>query len=186
MNIFEQSASELLTLMDAGEITSREIVEALFERFEAVNPLVNAVIQPRYENALQQASMADEARAAGTGGALCGFPMTIKENFLWKGTQTTIGVKAWKDKKSSDDAVLLEQIRAHGAIPLGKTNVPQLLLAQETENAIWGLTKNPWNLGRSPGGSSGENPQPSHLDSLPGDWGRTLAVPFGFPAISQD
>ena len=121
MEIFERSACDLLSALNAGELSSLEIIEALIQRHDTVNPLVNAIVQPQHDLARTQAKLADEQRAAGTAGPLCGLPMTIKENFIWKGTQTTIGVQAWKDKRFDSDAVLLEQLRGHGAVFLGKT-----------------------------------------------------------------
>ncbi|HMV68247.1 MAG TPA: amidase family protein, partial [Myxococcota bacterium] len=88
-------------------------------------------------------------------GPLHGLPITIKENLALPGTPQTVGVRARASRPGSTTAPVVEAALSAGAIVLGKTNVPQLLLAMETHNDIWGTTHNPWDLGRSPGGSSG-------------------------------
>ena len=155
MEIYQESATSLLSRLRAGELSSVEIVQALIARIERHNSEVNAIIQPRYDEALDEAAAADRLRGRGEGGALCGLPMTIKENLYLRGTKSTIGLSALSENSPDEDAVLVDAVRDEGVVILGKTNVPQLLLAQETENAIWGLTPNPWHSGRSSGGSSG-------------------------------
>ena len=155
MGLFELSASDVLRDLDAGELTSRELVDALLERRRDVDPRVNAFVASR-EAVVAEADAADRARAAGEPvGPLHGLPLTIKDNVAVTGTDATMGMRARCGQPDSEDAVLVMELRRLGAIVLGKTNVPQLLLAQETENAIFGVTNNPWNLGRVPGGSSG-------------------------------
>lgn len=155
MHVFELGATELLSRLTTGELTSRAIVEALIARRREVEPRINAFVIER-EEALAEAEAADAARARGDAlGPLHGLPITIKENIDIAGTDATLGMRARQGRPAERDAVLVEQLRAAGAIILGKTNVPQLLLAQETENALFGVTNNPWNVTRVPGGSSG-------------------------------
>jgi fatty acid amide hydrolase len=155
MDIHARAATELLTQLDAGELSSVEIVEALIARREQVDPKVNAFVVTRSE-ALTEARAADEERAAGKlRGPLHGLPITIKENVDVIGTEATLGLQSRRGQPATSNAVLVDQLLDRGAIVLGKTNVPQLLLAQETENSIFGVTNNPWDLGRVPGGSSG-------------------------------
>ncbi|MBW2458395.1 MAG: amidase [Deltaproteobacteria bacterium] len=155
MQIHELSATELLHRLATGQLSSVEIVEALAERRAALEPKLNAFVRVRAE-AHDEARQADEARARGESlGPLHGLVVTIKDNVDVAGTDATLGLRALCDQPASDDAVLVDLLRRKGAIILGKTNVPQLLLAQETENALFGVTNNPWNLERVPGGSSG-------------------------------
>ncbi len=155
MTIHELSATELLERLAAGQLSSVEIVDALSSRRAAVDPKLNAFVLVRAQ-AREEAKQADEARARGESlGPLHGLVVTIKDNVDVTGTDATLGIRARCGQPASEDAVLVDLLRRKGAIVLGKTNVPQLLLAQETENAVFGVTNNPWNLERVPGGSSG-------------------------------
>jgi len=150
------SATELLTRLDAGELTSEEIVLALVERMRAVDDRLHSFVVRRPAEVLKEACDADAARKRGRSlGPLHGLPITIKDNIDLQGTDSTLGVRARQDQPALTDAPVVQLLKEAGALVLGKTNVPQLLLAQETENAIWGTTNNPWNLARVPGGSSG-------------------------------
>lgn len=156
MQIHSLSATRLLDLLQQRAISSREIVQALIARREAVDPQVRAFVVRYDEQALAQAGVADDARMHGTDlGPLHGVPITIKENVDIAGTPSTMGLRSLQGKPAKTDSVTVQAVKRAGAIILGKTNVPQLLLAQETENSIWGITHNPWNLARTPGGSSG-------------------------------
>lgn len=155
MRIHELEATELLSKLSSGELTSRAIVEALLARRREVEPRINAFVLERRE-VLDEADAADAARARGQlRGPLHGLPITIKENVDVAGTDSTLGMRARARRPAEHDAVLVDALRNAGALLLGKTNVPQLLLAQETENAVFGVTNNPWNVDRVPGGSSG-------------------------------
>lgn len=153
--VWRLTASEILARLASGELTSVAIIEALRARIHAHDPALRAFVLLRDE-ALDEARRADEARARGEAkGALHGLPITIKDNVEVEGTASTLGLSSRRHRRAAKDAVLVDALRAQGAIVLGKTNVPQLLLAQETENAIFGVTGNPWHLDRVPGGSSG-------------------------------
>jgi len=155
MAIHELTATDMLRHLETGELTSVQIVEALNARRRDVDPKVNAIIMTR-EQAFAEAESADQARAKGESlGPLHGLPITIKDNIQVTGTDATLGMQCRRGKAADADAVLVAELRKKGAIVLGKTNVPQLLLAQETENSLFGVTNNPWNLERVPGGSSG-------------------------------
>ncbi len=150
------STTELAGRIARGEITAREAVEAHIARIEAVNPALNAVVVPRYDEARAEALAADERQARGEElGPLHGVPMTIKEAFDVAGTPTTYGLRSRAQTLVADDDPYVARLRAAGAIILGNTNVPQVLLYNETDNPVYGRTNNPWNLARTPGGSSG-------------------------------
>ncbi len=156
MELHLLSATELRDRLQRGEITSLQIVEALIARRRQVDPRVRAFVVELDDLARARALQCDAERKAGTArGLLHGLPVTIKENIDVQGLDSTMGLAHRRGKPAATDAVTVRVLREQGAILLGKTNVPQLLLAQETENAVWGITHNPWNLGRSPGGSSG-------------------------------
>ncbi len=149
-------ASEIAAQIRAGACSSREVVSAHIQRIEVVNPALNAVVIPLFEQALTAARIADEAQAGGqTLGPLHGVPITIKECFHIAGTQATMGLTSLVGKLSTADAPLVARLKAAGAIVLGKTNVPQLMLLHETDNPVYGRANNPWNLKRTCGGSSG-------------------------------
>ncbi len=153
--VWRLTASEMLGHLASGELTSVALIQALRARIQAHDPALRAFVMLRDE-ALDEAHRADQARARGEArGALHGLPITIKDNVEVVGTASTLGLAARRHHRAAKDAVLVEALREQGAIVLGKTNVPQLLLAQETENATFGVTGNPWHLDRVPGGSSG-------------------------------
>ena len=150
------SASELARLVATGEVSASEVVTAHIERIEAVNGRLNAVVWPMFDEARRDAAAADLARRRGEPlGALHGVPVTIKECFFVAGTPSTLGVARHQHELIAEDGPLVARLRRAGAIVLGKTNVPQLMLLHETDNPVYGRTNNPWNLERSPGGSSG-------------------------------
>lgn len=147
------SASELAQMIATRQVSSTEAVKAHIKRIEEVDGRVHAVVVPMFEQALSEAAKADAASAEGR--PLHGVPMTVKECFHVKGTPSTIGLETKRDHRATEDAELVARLRESGAIILAKTNVPQLLIYVESDNPLYGRTNNPWNLARSPGGSSG-------------------------------
>src|SRR5262249_40197996 len=123
---------------------------------ERFNPALNAIIWSDPDAAREQARAADQALARGEiRGPLHGLPMTIKESFDLAGAPTTWGLPEHQGHKAAFDAVATERLRAAGAIIFGKTNVPLMLSDWQSFNAVYGTTNNPWDLSRTPGGSSG-------------------------------
>ena len=149
------SATELLVALRTSRVSSRELTELYIRRIERHDAALNAVVVRDFERARAQARAADEAAARGTPGALLGLPMTIKESFNVAGLPTTCGVPEWKDFVSQHDAPATARTRAAGAVMLGKTNVPPMLADWQSANPIYGRANNPWDVGRTPGGSSG-------------------------------
>ena len=150
-------AVELKRLLDEGEVSSVEIVRALHARADEVEPRVGAFAHQLRRESLAAAEAADERRAAGDAeGLLHGLPISVKENIDTEGLASTIGLHAREGRPAPVDAVAVQVAKEQGAIVLGKTNVPQTLLApMETTNALFGTTHNPWRHGHGPGGSSG-------------------------------
>lgn len=140
----------------AGEISAVELLEQHFARVDAVNGEVNAVIWQDRERALAEARACDAARTRGAAqGALHRVPMTVKESFDLAGSPTTWGIPEWRDNVRQKDADAVAHLRAAGAVVYGKTNVPLKLVEWQSFNEIYGSTSNPWDLSRTPGGSSG-------------------------------
>jgi fatty acid amide hydrolase len=146
------SATELAERIGAGEVSSREVVEAHLRRTETIDGRLNAL----FERARTAADEADARQRAGLPlGPLHGVPITVKEMFDVEGTPAAAGVKALAQRLAPADAPLVAELRRAGAIVLGKTNVPQMGMLFECDNPLYGRTNNPWNLERSSGGSSG-------------------------------
>jgi fatty acid amide hydrolase len=150
------TATQIAEQIRTGEISAVEVVEAHIARIEAVNPRLNAVVVTRFDEARAAAAKVDDARRRGESlGPLAGVPITIKECFHVAGTATTLGVPHFASDIQQTDGPLVARLRSAGAIILGKTNVPQLLLMHESDNPLYGRTINPWHVDRSSGGSSG-------------------------------
>lgn len=150
------SATGLAKAIRTKKVSSREVVDAYLKRIEEVNPKLNAVIQLTAETAYEQAFKADEASACGNiPGPLHGVPITLKDSFDSAGIISTGGTMGRKAFVPSRDATVMARLRKAGAIPLGKTNTPELTLSYDTNNLIYGQTNNPYDVDYSPGGSSG-------------------------------
>ncbi|MFA5774783.1 MAG: amidase [Ilumatobacteraceae bacterium] len=154
--LWRLSALELARDIRSRRISSRDVVEAHLERIAQVNPTVNAVVRVLGEQALSDADAADAAIAKGDVlGPLHGVPITVKENIDMAGLPTTQGIPALAEAIPLLDAPVVERMRAAGAIPIGRTNLPDLGLRVHTDSTLYGRTKNPWKLDRTTGGSSG-------------------------------
>lgn len=154
--IIYASATSLARAIREREVSAEEVVSATLERIEAVNPMLNAVVQLRAEAALAEARKMDAALARGEiKGPLHGVPVTIKDAFETAGIISTAGTKGRASFMPTADDTAVARLRRNGAIILGKTNVPELSLAFESDNLIYGRTNNPYDLLRTPGGSSG-------------------------------
>jgi len=150
-----RSAAELAAMIRRGEVSSVEVVEACLARVESVNPALNAVVQLA-PDALDRARDADAARACGQDlGALHGVPFTVKDSLDTAGVVTTAGTIGWRARVPARDATVVARLRAAGGVLLGKTNTPEFTWSDETDNDVYGRTSNPYDLERTPGGSSG-------------------------------
>ena len=149
------SASGLAGAIRDRRVSSVEVVSAILERIAAVNPRINAVVR-LVDDALDQARRADADLAAGTNrGLLHGLPFTIKDSYDTAGIVTTAGTIGWRDRVPTRDATVVARLKAAGAILVGKTNTPEFTWSNETDNDVFGRTSNPYDLERTPGGSSG-------------------------------
>lgn len=155
-DLWRLGASDLAHLIRSREVSSTEVVTAHLDRIAAVNPAVNAVTVTLADTALAAAEQADRALASGTPvGPLHGVPMTVKENIDLRGSATTQGIVAMAEAMPSLDSPQVAQLKAAGAIPLARTNLPDFGLRWHSDNALRGATRNPWDASLTPGGSSG-------------------------------
>lgn len=151
-----RSARSIAKAIRDKEVSSAEVVEAFLKRIEEVNPKLNAVVQLAADRARAEAREADEALSRGESkGPLHGVPITLKDSLDTEGVISTGGTKGRASFVPEQDATVTARLRGAGAILLGKTNTPELTLAGETANLIYGRTNNPYDLSRMPGGSSG-------------------------------
>jgi amidase len=153
--LWRMSATELAEVIRTRQASSVEVVEAHLRRIEAVNPSINAVVIVLGEQALEDARAAGRAVAAGNDvPPLHGVPFTIKDNIDVVGTPTTQGFKALAQAYPARDAPIVERMKAAGAIPIGRTNLPSGAVRWHCESELWGATVNPWDRTRTPGASS--------------------------------
>ena len=154
-------AGELARMARAGQVSAREVVAAHLDRIDAVNPVVNAVVSLVAERALAEAAEADRRWAATAPderdrlGALHGLPIAHKDTHETAGLRTTHGSPLLADNVPATDELVIERLRGAGAITIGKTNVPVFAAGSHTVNPVFGATRNPYDPGRSAGGSSG-------------------------------
>ncbi|HSI00120.1 MAG TPA: amidase family protein, partial [Reyranella sp.] len=151
-----QTARQLAAAIRKKKIGCLELLDLYLERIEAHNPALNAVIAMDVEGARKRAKAADKAVKAGRKlGPLHGVPMTLKESYDIAGYPTTWGHPAYKNQKVATNALVAQRLLDAGVTLFGKTNVPLNLADWQSYNEVYGITRNPWDLSRTPGGSSG-------------------------------
>jgi aspartyl-tRNA(Asn)/glutamyl-tRNA(Gln) amidotransferase subunit A len=149
-------AWELAALIAKGEISALEVMHATLERIDRINPALNAFVALRPEAALAEARALTDAISAGAPtGPLAGIPLGVKDLEDAAGMVTSYGSIPFKDNLVTDDSIQVARLRAAGAIVVGKTNTPEFGFTGFTKNRLHGITRNPWNPARTPGGSSG-------------------------------
>jgi len=181
-------ATEMVGLLRAGEVSSEELVAAHLARIENVDPVLNAFVEVLATEAMACARRTDEERKRGEDrGPLHGVPVTVKENLDMVGHAPTLGIAARRGRLAKDDATVVAQLRRAGAIILGRTNVPQLLLSHECDNPVFGRTNNAWSIEHTPGGSSGGEASAVAAGMSPlgvgTDIGGSIRVPAHFSGI---
>lgn len=154
-DLLDLSAGEIVEALATRKVGALELADAAIARIEARDGAINAVVVRDFERARSAARTADAALARGERAPLLGLPMTVKESHEIEGLPSTWGSPAFNGWIAERDAVAVERLKAAGAVILGKTNVPPFLADWQSTNTIYGRTKNPWDLSRSPGGSSG-------------------------------
>src|SRR5260370_4829023 len=182
-------ATELAALIRRKKVSPVEVVDAVLDRIERLNPKLNAFVTLTADQARRDAKAA--ARALAKKGAelgrLHGVPFSVKDLVITKGVRTTFGTPLYRDNVPAEDAPMVQRLKAAGAIMLGKTNTPTFGWIGATHNLLFGPTRNPWNLDRTPGGSSGgaSAAAAAGLGPLHGrtDGGRSLRLPPSFPGV---
>ena len=156
MELFERNAWELSSMLENKEISSVELTEAVFDRIDKVEDKVNAYVTLNKENALKTAAETDEKRANGEKlSPLAGIPVGIKDNISTKGLNTTCSSKMLEKYKPPFNATVVEKLNDAGVVVTGKLNMDEFAMGSSTENSYFGPTRNPHDLDRIPGGSSG-------------------------------
>jgi Asp-tRNA(Asn)/Glu-tRNA(Gln) amidotransferase A subunit family amidase len=150
-------ATELAALIRRKKVSPREVVDAALERIAALNPRLNAYVTVTAERARREARAAERAlgRRGASLGPLHGVPFSVKDLVITKGVRTTFGTPLYADHVPLEDAPMVARLKAAGGIMLGKTNTPTFGWIGATHNLLFGITRNPWRLERTPGGSSG-------------------------------
>ena len=156
MELFELTAHEVSDLLRKREVTSRQVTKAVLRRAEEIEPHVSAYLTMTADLSLQQADEADKERAAGEDcGPLAGVPIAIKDILCTKGVRTTCASKILENFVPPYDATVILRCREARTVWIGKTNLDEFAMGSSTENSAFGPTRNPWDLNRVPGGSSG-------------------------------
>jgi aspartyl-tRNA(Asn)/glutamyl-tRNA(Gln) amidotransferase subunit A len=155
LNLYELTIHQAHELLRQGEITAVELTQSCLDRILAVDNRIKAYLTLTPELALEQAREADRRRAAGEDYPLLGVPMAIKDIICTEGVVTTCGSKILEDFVPPFDATVMELLHQAGVVLLGKTNMDEFAMGSSTENSGFFPTRNPWDLERVPGGSSG-------------------------------
>jgi fatty acid amide hydrolase len=183
------SATEIAAAIRDRALSVREVVDAHIDRIEQVDPALNAVIWPLFDQARAAAGAADDLPPAAPEreGLLFGVPLTLKDQFVVDGTPTSLGLDHRSDAPLDGEGPLIGRLREQGAVFLGKTNLPQLLISHECLHARYGAANNPWDTARTPGGSSGGEGAIIAAGGSPaglgGDMGGSIRVPAHFCGI---
>ncbi|MFI9052325.1 amidase [Streptomyces sp. NPDC053427] len=188
--LWKMAAGAQAAAVRDGEVTAVELVDAHLERIAEVNPAVNAVTQLLAEQARSEAATADRRRAAGADlGPLAGVPFTVKETTAIEGVPTTYGAERFRDSVARADAPPVARLRAAGAIPIGHSNMPTMILAGvHTRSELFGDTANPWTRAVTPGGSSGGDGAAVASGMAPlglgNDSGGSVRIPASFCGVA--
>jgi amidase len=186
---YRSSLCLMVSMVRDGAISPVELVDQHLRQIEARNPALNAFVTVMADRAREEAREREQAVRRGEPlGLLHGVPLTVKDSFDIAGQPTRAGSLLRTEQPAANDAAAVARLRSHGAIILGRTNTPELLAAYETDNFITGRTNNPWDLERTPGGSSGGEAAAIAAFCSPGgigsDGGGSLRIPAHFCGIA--
>src|SRR5438552_7087383 len=189
MDLHWQPATTLARLIRQKKLSPVELLSAIFDRIDKLNPRLNAYVTLTAEQARREARAAERAltKRSATLGPLHGVPFSVKDLVITKGVRTTFGTPLYRDNVPSEDAPIVARLKAAGGIMLGKTNTPTMGWIGATHNLLFGPTRNPWNLERTPGGSSGGASAaaaagfgPLHIGT---DGGGSIRIPAAFAGV---
>src|SRR5256885_5270120 len=181
------TAVDMLAALRARRVSAVELLELHLKRIARHNPELNAIVELDFERARREAEAADTRRARGEDAPLLGLPMTLKESINVRGLRTTAGMSTWKDFRSEHDAPVTTRVKGAGAVVMAKTNVPQMLSDWQSSNPVYGRTNNPWDVTRTPGGSTGGGAAALAAGLTPlefgSDIGGSIRVPAAFCGV---
>jgi len=187
MELYELTIHELMDKVKAGAVSSTDIATSVFKRIDAVEERVHAYITLLKEAAFEQAAEADLAIRKGDIGTLTGIPIALKDIYCTKGLRTTCGSRILHNFVPPYNATIVEKLRAAGAVFTGKTNMDEFAMGSSTETSFFGVTRNPWDIERIPGGSSGGSAAALAADeciaSLGSDTGGSIRQPAALCGI---
>jgi aspartyl-tRNA(Asn)/glutamyl-tRNA(Gln) amidotransferase subunit A len=174
-----ETAIELVEALRNGEVKASELVERCLKRIRLLNPKINAFVTLN-SKAVEEAKESQDK-------PLAGLPIAIKDNTLTKGLRTTFGSKLFENFVPNEDSVIVERLKKAGAVIIGKTNMPEFGLIAYTDNVLFGPTRNPWDLKRTVGGSSGGSAAAVAAGMVPvatgNDAGGSIRIPASFCGI---
>ncbi len=182
MEPYSWTIHEARTRLDSGEISAVELTASVLSRIDAVDPKVEAYNTVCADRALAQAEAADKAIAQGNRGALTGIPLALKDNMITEGVPTTCSSRILANFVPPTDGTMAARLSDAGAVMLGKTNLYEFAMGSSTENSATRVTKNPWDLERAPGGSSGGSAAAVAADSCLGSLGSDTGGSIRQPA----
>ncbi|NPA40372.1 MAG: Asp-tRNA(Asn)/Glu-tRNA(Gln) amidotransferase subunit GatA [Thermodesulfobacteria bacterium] len=187
IDLKELTITKALEALEQGKVSSKELVEEVFNYIKKYDPQVKAFLHINEEQAIESAKQADELRKQGVKKKLLGIPLSIKDNICIKGLPTTCASKILENFIAPYDATVIERLKEAGAVFVGKTNLDEFAMGSSTENSAFFPTKNPWDLERVPGGSSGGSAAAvatrMGLGSLGSDTGGSIRQPACFCGV---
>lgn len=178
----------LSAMLQSGEISSRELTQSYISRIERLNPMVNAVVHTTFDEALKNADYADRLIKEGRATMLTGIPMLLKDNICTDGLPTTCCSKILQGFKPYYDATVWQKLRAQGAVLLGKANMDEFAMGSASETSVYGAPRNPVDITRVAGGSSGGSAAAVMADmaayALGSDTGGSIRQPASFCGVA--
>lgn len=181
------TATAMLRALRGRQISAVELLEKHLAQIARHNPTLNAIVTPDYEQAKQTAAEADAARSRGADAPLLGLPYTLKDSINAAGLRSTAGTAVFADFHATEDGPITARVRGAGGVLMGKTNVPPFLGDWQSDNPIFGRTNNPWDRGRTPGGSTGGGAAALAAGLTPlefgSDIGGSIRVPAAFCGV---
>ena len=187
MELYSLSIEEALTAIDKGEISPVELTEAIFKRIEAVEDKIHSFVTLDKENSLIQARRTEDNIRRNIKQPFAGLPVAIKDNICTEGVRTTCSSKMLENFIPPYDSTVVKKLKEQGCILIGKTNLDEFAMGSSTENSSFGATRNPWDVARVPGGSSGGSAAAVAADmciaALGSDTGGSIRQPAAFCGV---